>query len=104
MHWDNAWWEVKSDQQELAEELNWDVLGFLSDYINDDITDLDPRINEDFIVYIYEAACCDELQTTREHLLEAYSFTQDELRDYEEAHHTDAITIAKNTAYAACGM
>jgi len=61
-------------------------------------------MNEDFIVYIYEAACCDELQTTREHLLEAYSFTQDELRDYEEAHHTDAITLAKNTAYTACGM
>lgn len=103
LHWDNAWWEDKSPEQELAEELNWGVTGFLTDYLSENGPD-EPLIDDAFIEYIYEAACCEELQETRTLLLESHGLTETELSDYEESKHSAAITLAKDAAHAACGM
>merc|ERR1712038_829116 len=84
-HWTDAWKAgSKSDEQELAEELNWDTTGFLTDFYDPFDAVIDPRIDDDFIIYIYNTACCQELQDTRDMLLTSTGFDVFTLRTNEE--------------------
>jgi hypothetical protein len=67
-HWAYAWHATKSAEQELAEDLGWDVAGFATDFYAGDAGQ-DPGIDDDFMDYIYGAACCAQLQEVRDLLL-----------------------------------
>jgi len=66
-HYAYAWKEPKSQEQEDAEDMQWDVPDFLRTYLVARRTKegIDPRITVSFITYIYGEACCTELRDAR---------------------------------------
>jgi len=110
-HYAYAWKETKTQEQEDAEDMGWDVPNFLTTYLDALRSDSDvkktgkrdfwsgkviekptnnvekePRITESFITYIYGKACCAELRDARTNMHELWEEKEEkeDLMDWEE--------------------
>jgi len=72
---------------ELAEEHDWDMHGFITDWGLNHPTDT--RISREFITYIYDVICCQHLNESIDTMLTKKGFTIDELESYLVRHYTD---------------
>lgn len=62
----------------------WETHGFLNDYLyrDDSNYQVDDRLTEDFIIYIYDVACCKELNYSIDLMLTRGGFFMDELEQF----------------------
>lgn len=90
----------KSQEQELAEANNWDMHGFVTDW--NWLEPQDTRINEDFIVYIYETICCLHLNESIDMMLTRGGFYPDELAVYQADNLSFRVIEAQETRMEEC--
>jgi hypothetical protein len=90
----------QSPHSDLAENLNWDMLGFITDW--NWLEPQDNRITEEYVVYIYETICCRDLNETVDNMLTRGGFFLDELFEYQELNLSLQINDAQTAALNRC--
>ena len=83
----------QSPHKDLAAELDWDMLGFITDWNRDN--NQDPRITEEFVIYIYQTICCRDLNLTIDAMLSSNGFFIYELFAYQDANLSTQIINAQ---------
>jgi len=79
-----------SAARDLAAQLDWDMLGFITDWTADNTQIVppdasgnpQPQIDEQFMLYVYKTVCCRDLNESIDAMLTSFGFRPDEL----EAH------------------
>jgi len=76
--------------RDLAAYLDWDMLGFITDWtagnpqpVEPDASGLAmPQIDEQFMLYVYKTVCCRDLNESIDAMLTSYGFYDYELEDH----------------------
>merc|ERR1712038_1126207 len=85
----------QSPHKDLAAELDWDMLGFITDWNWLEVNIMDPRITEEFVIYIYQTICCRDLNLTIDAMLSRGGFLIYELFAYQDANLSTQIINAQ---------
>ena len=71
------------------------MLGFITDWNWLELNIMDPRITEEFVIYIYQTICCRDLNLTIDAMLSRGGFFIYELFDYQDANLSTQIRDAQ---------
>jgi len=78
-----------NEHVDIAAENGWDMIGFLSDYTHYDPQD--GRIDDEFIVHMYDIVCCEDLRESIEARMRLHDFSIEDLDEHNNNEYSENV-------------